>query len=68
MTYLNSTAAIPTLIRVLLVIASLSFLALFIYALVKVIRLMQGFSYQKASICVTLFLLFFGSFIYVFGY
>ncbi len=68
MTYLNSTAATSTLIRVLLVLASLSFLALFICALVKAIRLMQGFSYQKASICVALFLLFFGSFIYVFGY
>lgn len=67
-TYLNSTTAASPLLRVFLVFTSLTLLALFIYALVRVIRLMQGFSYQKASICVALFLLFFGSFIYVFGY
>ncbi len=67
-TYLNSKTVFTIPVQITLVVAALSSLALFIYALVKTVKIMQGFSLRKASICVALFIVFFGSFIYVFGY
>ena len=67
-TYLNNTTELSMMPQVLLVTTAISFLALFIYSLVRVVKIMQDFSLKKASICVALFLVFFGSFIYVFGY
>ena len=59
----------PTLATFIsLLFAALIFGALFVYSLVKVVALMQTFSYKKSIVCVALLLIFFGSFVYVFGY
>lgn len=46
----------------------LACLTLLVYALTKIIYLMEGYSYKKAFLCVACSLIFFGSFVYVFGY